>query len=105
LGAVWGIDVGASFSRKRNGWRGVLDVGYLLGLEEIVDVVELLKRGDSEYSIRLNRKRLTVGEVVVMVVVVETMKIVKTTKANMVDLDTVVWRLDELSPFIYERSW
>ena len=40
-----------------------------------------------------------------MVVVVETMKIVKTTKANMVDLDTVVWRLDESSPFIYERSW
>ena len=84
---------------QRNGWRGVLDEGYLLGLEEIMEVVELLKRDDSEYSIRFNRKRLTVDEMAVMVV--ETRKRAKTMEANMVDLDTVVWRLGESSPFIW----
>ena len=65
---MWGIGIGTSFSRKRNGVRGVLDEEYLLGLEEIMEVVELLKRDVNEYSIRFNRKRLTVDEMVVMVV-------------------------------------
>ncbi len=73
-----------------------------MGLEEIVQVVELLERDDNGYSIWFNRKRLTVDEVAVMTV--ETRKRAKTMKENMVDLDTVVWRLREASPFMNQRS-